>query len=156
MLHKFSAWTQLSNFDQSKHKNRTNSVTNAWSWWAKPKATVCPACNSWLNFRVRDQFEIKILIVRQKYTTYFIQIKKEIKLEHAIIRKLVTCQRITSKILDLDGSTAELAIRSSGTGQRISYFDSCQLITTLMSNRKYGIEHWSRSSKTNGQRTASK
>ena len=32
MLHKFSAWTQLSNFDQSEHKNWTYSVTNAWPW----------------------------------------------------------------------------------------------------------------------------
>ena len=56
LLHKFCPWTQLSNFDQSQHKNWTKSVTNAWSWWAKSKATVFPACNSWLNFRVRGQF----------------------------------------------------------------------------------------------------
>ena len=58
MLHKFCPWTQLSNFDQSQHKNWTKSVTNAWSWWAKSKWTVFPACNIWLNFRVRIQFEI--------------------------------------------------------------------------------------------------
>ena len=58
MLHKFCPWTQLSNFDQSQHKNWTKSVTNAWSWWAKSKWTVFPACNIWLNFRVRSQFEI--------------------------------------------------------------------------------------------------
>ena len=39
--------------------------------------TVCPTCNNWLNFRVRGQFEIKILTVRQKYTTYFIWIFKK-------------------------------------------------------------------------------
>ena len=71
MLHKFSAWTYQSNFGQSLHKNWTKSVTNAWSWWEKSKATVFPACNSWLNFCVWGQFEINILIVRQKYTTYF-------------------------------------------------------------------------------------
>ena len=71
-------------------------MTNAWPWWEKSKATVFPACNSWLNFRVRGQFEIKILIVRHINTTYFIWIKKN-KLEPAIIWKLVTCQRITSK-----------------------------------------------------------
>ena len=38
------------------------------------------------------------------------------------------------KIVDLEGSTPEPAIRSSDTGQRIPCFDSCQLITTLMSN----------------------
>ena len=97
MLHKFSAWTHLSNFDQSQHKNWTKSVTNAWSWRAKSKATVFPACNSWLNFRVRGQFEIKILIVRHINTTYFIWILKKIKLEPAIIWKPVPCQRITSK-----------------------------------------------------------
>ena len=31
---------------------------------SKSKASVLPACNSWLNFRIRGQFEIKILIVR--------------------------------------------------------------------------------------------
>ena len=36
--------------------------------------------------------------------------------------------------IDLDGSTSEPAIRSGDTGQRIPCFDSCQLITTLMSN----------------------
>ena len=36
--------------------------------------------------------------------------------------------------LDLDGSTPESVIRSSDTGQRVSYFDSCQLIKTVMSN----------------------
>ena len=58
LLHKFCPWTQLSNFDQSQRKNWTKSVTNAWSWWAKSKWTVFPACNIWLNFRVRSQFEI--------------------------------------------------------------------------------------------------
>ena len=72
-------------------------MTNAWSWWEKSKATVFPACNSWLNFRVRGQFEIKILIVRHINTTYFIWILKKIKLEPAIIWKPVPCQRITSK-----------------------------------------------------------
>ena len=38
------------------------------------------------------------------------------------------------EILDLDGSAPEPAVLSSDTGQRIPYFDSCQLITTLMSN----------------------
>ena len=132
-------------------------MTDAWSWWTKSKATVFPACNSWLNFRFRSQFEMKILIVRQKCTTYFIRIFKKIKLEPAIIW--------LQKILDFDdGSIHEPAIRSSDTGQRIPCFDSCKLLTTLMSNmcavcalsvscalklaRKYEIEHCSRSSKT--------
>ena len=72
-------------------------MTNAWTWWEKSKATVFPASSSWLNFRVRGQFEIKILIVRHINTTYFIWIKKKIKLELAIIWKPVPCQRLTSK-----------------------------------------------------------
>ena len=133
MLHKFSAWTHQSNFGQSQHKNWTKSVTNVWSWWEKSKATVFPACNSWLNFRVRGQFDIKILIVPHINTTYFIWILKN-KLEPAIIWKLITCQRKTSKILDLNGSTPEPAIRSGDASQRIPCFGSCQLITTLMCN----------------------
>ena len=35
---------------------------------------------------------------------------------------------------DRDGSTLEPAVRSGDTGQPISCFDSCQLITTLMCN----------------------
>ena len=38
------------------------------------------------------------------------------------------------KVLDRDGSALEPALRSGDTGQRISCFDSCQLITTLMCN----------------------
>ena len=38
------------------------------------------------------------------------------------------------KVLDLDGSTLEPAVRSGDTGQRISCFDSCQLITLLVCN----------------------
>ena len=49
------------------------------------------------------------------------------------------------------GSTPEPAIWSCDTGQWISYFDSCQLTTTWMSNirlqtpslaKKYEISHW--------------
>ena len=38
------------------------------------------------------------------------------------------------KILNLDESTPEPAIRSGDTGQRMPCFDSCQLITTFMRN----------------------
>ena len=108
--------------------------------WYPPKElgrvtlTVFPACNSWLNYCVRGQFEIKIFYFAAQKHNIFHMNERKIKLEPAIICKLVTCQRITSKILDLDGSTPEPAIRSSDTGQRIPCFDSCQLITTLMSN----------------------
>ena len=76
MLHKLSAWTHLSNFDQSEHKNWTYSVTNACPWREKSKATAFPcfARNSWLNFRVRGQIEIKILIVR--LNSFLMHLKK--------------------------------------------------------------------------------
>ena len=38
------------------------------------------------------------------------------------------------KVLYFDGSTLEPTVWSSDTGQQISCFDSCQLITTLMCN----------------------
>ena len=48
-MHKFSAWTHVSNFEQPEHENRTKSVTNGmksvtneWPWWEKPKATAFP------------------------------------------------------------------------------------------------------------------
>ena len=41
-MHKFSAWTHLSNFEQSEHENGTKSVTNEWPWWEKQKATAFP------------------------------------------------------------------------------------------------------------------
>ena len=47
------------------------------------------------------------------------------------------------KILDCDGWTPEPAIRSGDTGQRISFFDSCQLITTLMCNISLPVALWS-------------
>ena len=52
---------------------------------------------SWLISRVRGQFEIKSLIVQLINTTSSFPWIKKIELEPAIIWKLVTCQRITSK-----------------------------------------------------------
>ena len=114
-----------------------------------------PACMLMLNICVWSQFEIKIVIVRGDTdinTTYLIWILKKSKREPSIIWKRINCQRITSKILDLDGSTPEPAIRSGDTGQRIPCFDSCQLMTALMCNqasswapkvaRKCKSKHW--------------
>ena len=76
--------------------------------------------------------------------------RRPLKFETAISQKLVICQRITSKKLDV--STPEPAIQSCDTGQRIRYFDICQLATTWMCNirlqqaltlaRKCEISHW--------------
>ena len=67
---------------------------------AKKRSSPPLFLKKWLNFRVRGQFEIKILTVRGHSdinTTYFIWILKKIKLEPTITWKLLTCQRITSK-----------------------------------------------------------
>ena len=88
--------------------------------------------NNWLNFCVRGQFEIKILIVRgcsDINTTYSIWMKEN-KLEPAIIWKLVTCQQITLK----KSSTSMGRYQSQWHSQMILVsgyrFDSCQFITT--------------------------
>ena len=91
--------------------------------------------NNRLNFRVRGHFEIKMLIVlghSDINTTYFIWIKKW-ACDHLKTSNLSADN--FKKILDLDGSTPEPAIRSGDTGQRIPCFDSCQLITILMCNQ---------------------
>ena len=110
-------------------------MTNAWPWWEKSKTTVFPACNGWLNFRVQGQFEIKLLIVRYINTTYFIRVWEKNYNWACDHFKTSNCSTDNfKKILDLDGWTPEPAIRSGDTGQRISCFDSCQLITILICN----------------------
>ena len=57
--------------------------------------TVSPARNSWLNFRVRGQFEI--LIMRHKHNIFHMNFLKKNWTWAGITWKLVTCQRIPSK-----------------------------------------------------------
>ena len=76
-----------------------------------------PVC--WLTSRIRGQFETKSLIVRLINTTFYFLCVKKIELEPAIIRKVVTCQRITSKNLELSGPIPEPAIQSGDDGQRM-------------------------------------
>ena len=99
MVHKVSAWTHLSNFDQSENKNWMYSVTNAWPWWEKSKAIAFPTCKNWLNFHPWGQFEIKILWCRSQtqLIIYFPMHFLKNELVPAIIWKLVTCQQVTSK-----------------------------------------------------------
>ena len=118
-----------------------------------PKKCQCPGVSpsgglgggvgDWFWIRVRGQFEIKILTVRDHSdinTTVFIWIigKKETwacdQLELVIGQRNKVDWLNFKKVLDLDGSTLEPTVRSGDTGQRISCFDSCQLITTLMCN----------------------
>ena len=137
-------------------------MTNAWTWRKKSKATVFPACSSFLKFHVRGQFEIKILIVRHINTTFFIWIFKKIKLEPAIIWKQVPCQRITSKKY-LTSMGRHLSPRYSQVIPVSRYLvltavnwsqHWCPICVSvfLCSDpklaRKYKIGHWSRSSKT--------
>ena len=91
----------------------------------------------WLNFRVRGQFEIKILIVRGHNdinTTFSYESLEKVKMSLSSLETGNLSADNFGKILDLDGSTLEPAVRSGDTGQRIPCFDSCQLITTLMCN----------------------
>ena len=102
------------------------------------------------------------MLIVQHINTYFIWIKKNWTWACDHLKTSNLSADDFKKVLDLDGSTPEPAIRSGDTGQRIPCFDSCQLITTLMSNgcvhyqfscalklaRKYEIEHWSWFSKT--------
>ena len=78
-----------------------------------------PVCKSRLNSRVRGQFEIKSLIVRLINTTSYFLCVKKIELEPAIIWKVVTCQRITSKNLELSGPIPEPAKRSGDDRRRM-------------------------------------
>ena len=138
MLHKFSAWTHLSNFDQSEHKiGRGAWSTRDYGEKSEKHLSFPPVfLNNWLNFRVWGHFEIKMLIVlghSDINTKYFIRIFKKWACDHLKTSNLSADN--FKKILDLDGSTPEPAIRSGDTGQRIPCFDSCQLITTLMCNQ---------------------
>ena len=122
----------------------------------KVKATVFPACSSWLNFRVQGQFEII-------NTTYFIwSFFKKIKLEPAIIWKPVPCQRLTSKnylttmgrhlsprftqVILVSGYLVLTAVNWSQHWCPICV--SVFLCSNPKLARKYEIEHCSRSSKT--------
>ena len=99
MLHKFSAWTHLSNFDQSERKNWTQSVTNAWPWWEKSKATgmsSMPVKTGWI-LASEVSLKSKLSLCSTCKTQHISHEFKKNRLEPAIIWKLVTCQRITSK-----------------------------------------------------------
>ena len=123
--------------------------------------------HSWLNFRIRGQFEIKILSVRHISTTYFLWILKKIILEPAIIWKLVTCQRITSKkYLALMGQhlsprygqvilVSGYPVSTAANGSQhwcpkcVHYQFSCASKLA----RKYQIEHWCPVLRTDGRCT---
>ena len=137
-MHKFSAWTHLSNFDQSEHKiGRGAWSTRDYGEKSEKHLSFPPVfLNNWLNFRVWGHFEIKMLIVlghSDINTKYFIRIFKKWACDHLKTSNLSADN--FKKILHLDGSTPEPAIRLGDTGMRIPCFDSCQLITTLMCNQ---------------------
>ena len=121
----------------------------------KSKATLFPPCNRWLNFCLRGQFEIKILIVQHIKELISYELKKW-TLACVYLKRSNLSADNSKTILELDGSIPEPAIRSGDTGQRIPCFDSCQLISTFMCNmsaisgcswapkltRKCKIKHW--------------
>ena len=132
-------------------------MTNAWPWWEKSKATVFPACSSWLNFRVRGQFEIKILIVRHINTTYFIWIKKNwtwtcdhsktSNLSADNFKKYLTSMgRHLSPVILVSGYPVSTAVNWSKHWCPICVHYQFSCAPKLA--RKYEIEHWSESSKT--------
>ena len=108
---------------------------------------------NWLNFRVRGQFEIKIVTVQGHSDLTYISCESLEKINLSL-RSFVTGNLSANnfkRILDLDGWTLEPAVRSGDTGQQIPCFDSCQLMTTVMCNqlswapkvaRKCESKHW--------------
>ena len=99
MLHKFYAWTHLSNFNQSEHRNLTWSVTNTWPWLEK----VLPACilkklaEFWRLRSVWNQNRNSAGRYWHKHSIFDMNWKKISKREPAIIWKRINCHRITSK-----------------------------------------------------------
>ena len=82
MLHKFSAWTHLSNFDQSEHKIGLGAwpTRNYGEKSEKHLSSPSVFLNNRLNIRVQGQFRIKMLIVlghSDISTTYFIWVTKK-------------------------------------------------------------------------------
>ena len=108
--------------------NQTLKVgRRVWPRWGKSKATAFRACNSRLIFRIRGQFEIKILMVRLINTTYFLCILKKWTWACDHLKTSNLSADNFQKILDLDGSIPESAIRSGDIGQRISWIDICHM-----------------------------
>ena len=90
-------------------------MTNAWTWWEKSKATVFPACYSWLDFRVRGQFEI----AAHKHNVFHMNFKKSLTWACDHLKTSNLTADNFKKILDLYGSALEPAIQTGDTGQRI-------------------------------------
>ena len=89
-------------------------------------------CLSRLDFRLRGQFEIKILIVRLMNTKNWAWACDHLKSSNLSADSF-------KKTLELSGSIPEPAIRSGDTNQRIHCFDSCQLTATWMVTWMYNI-----------------
>ena len=112
-MHKFSAWTHLSNFDQSEYKHWTKSVTNAWPWWEKSKAGWIVASKVSLKSKFKG--------AAHKHNIFHMNSKR---------KKLTACDHLKTsnlsadnfkKMVDLDGLTPEPAIRTGDTGQQIPF-----------------------------------
>ena len=102
----------------------------------KKRSSLPVFLKNWLNFRVRGQFEIKIVTVQGHSDLTYISCESLEKINLSL-RSFETGNLSANnfkRILDLDGWTLEPAVRSGDTGQQIPCFDSCQLITALMCN----------------------
>ena len=135
-------------------------MTNAWPWWAKSKATVLPVIAGWIS-GPRSVFNENFNCAAQKQNIFHMN-EKKIKLEPAIIWKLVTCQRITSKrystsmgrhlsprygqVILVSGYPVLTAVNWSQHWCPICVHDQFSCAPKLA--RNYEIEHWSRYSKT--------
>ena len=138
-MHTFSVWTYLSNFEQLEHENGTKSVTNAWPWWEKPKATAFPPVKL-AEFSRSESIEI---LIEWLMNTTFPRAFKKLELDHlktsylSADKKIRKHKREWSSSFSLgkqDESTPEPAIRSCDTDQHIPCFDSFRLATTWMWN----------------------
>ena len=117
------------------------------SWMLVTQLTCCVYNYNAARSIFKNEWSCYTVIVQLMNTTYFLCIFFKNELEPAIVWKLVTCQRITSKGTRPWWVKSEPAIRSGDTCQWIPCFDSCQLVTTWMCNirlhsdRKCEIKH---------------
>ena len=110
------------------------SVTDAWPWCEKWKATAClPA---WLNFHSQGQFENQNFIVPVISTTYFLCIKRNWTSACNHLKTSNLSAGNFKKILDLDWLIPEPAIRSGDTGQWIPWLQhGCAISGCRPSNK---------------------
>ena len=124
-------------------------MINAWHR-GKSKAIAFPACKTRLNFRVRGQFESKILKCGSwtRLISYAFLKNWTWACDH--LKSSNLSADYVEKTHELSGSIPEPAIRWGDTGQQKHYFDSCQFKTWMYNirlqaaklARKCEMKHW--------------